>query len=54
MNIRQNVPIEFFTVCTKLAEMALLSSKELTTTKKELPTVGLDLMHGLRVLCLTI
>ena len=25
---------EFFTVCTKLAEMALLYSKELTTAKK--------------------
>ena len=25
---------EFFTVCTKLAEMALLYSKELTTEKK--------------------
>ena len=26
--------IEFFTVCTKLAEMAFLYSKELTTAKK--------------------
>ena len=26
--------IEFFTVCTKLAEMTLLYSKELTTAKK--------------------
>ena len=26
--------IEFFTVCTKLAEMAILYSKDLTTAKK--------------------
>ena len=26
--------IEFFTGCTKLAEMALLASKDLTTAKK--------------------
>ena len=26
--------VEFFTVCTKLAEMALLYSKDLTTAKK--------------------
>ena len=31
---------EFFTVCTKLAEMAILYSKDLTTAKKELPPVG--------------
>ena len=36
---------EFFTVCTKLAEMALLDSKELTAAKKKLPPVGLDLMQ---------
>ena len=36
--------IEFFTVCTKLAEMAILYSKDLTTAKKMLPPVGLDLM----------
>ena len=35
--------VEFFTVCTKLAEMAILYSKDLTTAKK-LPPVGLDLM----------
>ena len=35
---------EFFTVCTKLAEMALLASKDLTTAK-QLPQVGLDLMQ---------
>ena len=48
---------EFFTVCTKLAEMAILYSKDLTTVKKELPPVGLDLiLHivtGLGVQCLT-
>ena len=44
--------IELFTVYTKLAEMALLASKDLRTAKK-LPPVGLDLMKeiitGLRV-----
>ena len=49
---------EFFTVCTKLAEMAILYSKDLTTAKKKLPPVGLDLMlqiiTGLGVQCLTI
>ena len=49
--------IEFFTVCTTLAEMAILYSKELTTAKK-LPPVGLNLMQeiitGLGVQCLTI
>ena len=48
---------EFFTVCTKLAEMAILYSKDLTTAKKKLPPVGLDLMlqiiTGLGVQCLT-
>ena len=39
------VLIEFFIVCTKLAEMALLYSKELTTAKKKLPPVGLELMQ---------
>ena len=29
-----NASIEFFTVCTKLAEMAILYSKDLTTAKK--------------------
>ena len=46
---------EFFTVCTKLAEMAILYSKDLTTAKKKLPPVGLDLMlqiiAGLGVQC---
>ena len=50
--------IEFFTVCTKLAEMAILYSKDLTTAKKKLPPVELDLMlqiiTGLGVQCLTI
>ena len=50
--------IEFFTVCTKSAEMAILYSKDLTTTNKELPPVGLDLVQGiiagLGVQCLTI
>ena len=36
--------IEFLTVYTKLADMALLASKDLTTAKK-LPPVGLDLMQ---------
>ena len=35
---------EFFTVCTKLAEMALLYSKDLTTAKK-VTSSGLDLMQ---------
>ena len=35
---------EFFTVCTKLAEMAILYSRDLTTAKKKLSPVGLDLM----------
>ena len=47
----------FFTVCTKLAEMAILYSKDFTTAKKKLPPVGLDLMlqiiTGLGVQCLT-
>ena len=34
---------EFFAVYTKLAEMAVLASKDLTTVKK-LPLVGLNLM----------
>ena len=49
---------EFFTVCTKLAEMAILYSKDLTTAKKKLPPVGLDLVQeiiaGLGVRCLTL
>ena len=36
------VIFEFFTVYTKLAEIALLASKDLTTVKK-LPPLGLDL-----------
>ena len=52
------VLIEFFTVCTKLAETAILYSKDLTTAKKMLPPVGLDLVQeiiaGLGVQCLTI
>ena len=31
---------EFFTVCTKLAEMAILYSKDLTTTKKKVTSSG--------------
>ena len=46
----------FFTVYTKLVEMALLASKDLTNSKMLLP-VGLDLMQeiitGLRVQCLS-
>ena len=49
--------IEFFTVYTKLAEMAILYSNDLITAKKELPRVGLGLMlqiiTGLGVQCLT-
>ena len=52
------VVLEFFTVCTKLAKMAILYSKDLTTAKKKLPPVGLNLMlqiiTGLGVQCLTI
>ena len=48
--------LKFFTVYTKLVEMAGLASKDLTTAKK-LPPVGLDLMQeiitGFRVQCLT-
>ena len=36
---------EFFTVCTKLAEMAILYSKNLTTAKNKLAPVGLDLVQ---------
>ena len=47
--------IEFFTVCTKLAEMTLLTSRDLTAAKKLFP-VGLDLMQeiitSIRVQCL--
>ena len=49
--------IEFFTVCTMLAEMAILYSKDFNNSKKKLPPVGLDLMlqiiTGLGVQCLT-
>ena len=52
-----NQSCEFFTVCTKLAEMAVLYSKDLTTARKRLPPVGLDLMlqiiTGFGVQCLT-
>ena len=48
---------QFFTFCTKLAEMATLYSKDLTTAKIKLPPVGLDLIlqiiTGLGVQCLT-
>ena len=47
----------FHSCCTKLAEMTSLYSKDLTTAKKKLPPVGLDLMlqiiTGLGVQCLT-
>ena len=50
-------PIEFFTVCTKLAEMAIFLFKGFNNSKKKLPPVGLDLMlqiiTGLGVQCLT-
>ena len=38
------VSLEFFTVNTKLAEMALLASNDLTTAK-EVTSGGLDLMQ---------
>ena len=51
------IRLQTFTVCTKLAEMAILYSKNLTTAKK-LPPVGLDLVQeiiaGLGVQYLTI
>ena len=50
--------IEFFTVCTKLAEIAILYSNDLATAKKKLPPVVLDLVQeiiaSLGVQCLTI
>ena len=36
--------VEFFTVCTKLAEMAILYSKDLTTAKIKVTSVGLNLV----------
>ena len=49
--------VEFFTVYTKLAEMAIMASKDLTTAKKSYPPVGLDMMqeiiNGLGIQCLT-
>ena len=51
-NCEQSALIEFFTVYTKLAEMAILYSKD-----KKLPPVGLELIPeiitGLGVQCLT-
>ena len=44
IRLRIHCTIEFFTVYTKLAEMALLASKDLTTVKKQSP-VGLDLIQ---------
>ena len=41
---RSESKFKFFTVCTKLAEMALLYSKDLTTAK-QLPPGVLDLMQ---------
>ena len=38
------LPFKFFTVNTKLSEMAVLALKDLTTAKM-LPQVGLDLMQ---------
>ena len=56
-SVKSLPPIEFFTVYTKLAEMAVLASKDLSTAKKKLPPVGLDLMQeiitDLRFQCLT-
>ena len=55
---RKLASFEIFTVCTNLAEMALLHRTELTTAKKKLPPVGLDLMQeivtGSGVQCLII
>ena len=54
---RSKSKIKFFSVCTKLAEMALLYSKDLTTANK-LPPVEFNLMQenitGLGVQCLNI
>ena len=36
----RSLSIEFFTVCTKLAEMAILYSKDLTTAKKVVTSSG--------------
>ena len=48
--------MEFFTIYTKLEEIAVLSSKDLTTAKKIIFPVGLHLMQeiitGLGVQCL--
>ena len=48
---RLHYAIEFFTVCTKLAEMAILYSKDLTTAKKKLSPVGLNPMLQI-IICL--
>ena len=65
VDLSTDLPFEFFTVYTELAEMALLASKYLTTANKlkSSPTnkffgpVGLDLMQeiitGSRIQCLT-
>ena len=46
--------IEFFTVNTKLAEMAVLASKDLTTAKRSyLLNLMQGIITGLRVNCLT-
>ena len=37
--------VEFFAVYTKLAEMAVLASKDLATAKKNNLQIGLDLMQ---------
>ena len=40
---RHSLTSRVFTVHTKLAEMALLASKDLTAAKQKLPLVGLKL-----------
>ena len=52
----QRSSFEFFTVCTKLAEMALLASNDLTTAKKVTSSGARpdqEIITGLGVQCLT-
>ena len=53
----QWLAIEFFTVCTNWQKWQFCIQRNLTTAKKELPPVGLDLMlkiiTDLGVQCLT-
>ena len=40
LDVSFGTTFEFFTVCTKLAEMAILYSKDLTTAKKRVTSSG--------------